>query len=112
MSVLVTSRYLFSVGQQDANGRFFLSDRQPFRFVNLSDNRQHFVVQGDTLFNLAARYFQGLARPAGFWWVIADFQPQPILDPTLRLLEGSTIVVPSLKTLTTRVFNSKRRPSV
>jgi len=55
----------------------------------------HPIEAGDTLWNLAERYWAGLfAEPAEFWWIIADFQPTPILDPTLQLVPGEVIFIP------------------
>lgn len=92
----------------------YLTDREKFRYETLSDNRSHVVREGDTLHNLAARFYAALSDPptfsaASLWWVIADFQPNPIHDPTIRLSTGSTIVIPSLRTLNDRVFNPNVR---
>jgi hypothetical protein len=40
-----------------------------------------------------------LPRACGFWWAIADFQPDPILDPTLRLEPGRRLFIPSVRVL-------------
>jgi len=93
----------------DDDERLHLTDREPFRFQPLSDNRQHLVREGDTLFSLAGRYFASLPRPSGLWWVIADFQPEPVHDPTLGLELGRLVVVPSVRTLVEEIFSEKRR---
>lgn len=103
------SRYTFCSGVLDEAGRLFLTEREPFRYRALPDNRQHVVKEGETLFTLAGRYFASLPRPAGLWWVIADFQPDPIHDPTLALELGRLLVVPSLRTVVEEVFSEKRR---
>lgn len=103
------SRYSFSAAVLDDGGRLFLTEREPFRFRSLPDNRQHVVQQGDTLFSLAGRYFAPLPRPAGLWWVIADFQPEPIHDPTLALDLGRVMFVPSVRVITGEVFAEARR---
>jgi hypothetical protein len=103
------SRHALVVGQEDTAGKLELTEREPFRFRTFDDNRTHVVREGDTLHSLAARYFSGLARPAGFWWVIADFQPDPIVDPTIALETGRVLVVPSVRTLTEEILSEKRR---
>jgi len=103
------SRYSFSAAVQDDAGRLFLTEREPFRFRSLSDNRQHVVQQGDTVFSLAGRYFAPLPRPSGLWWVIADFQPEPIHDPTLALDLGRLLFIPSIRVITEEVFAEARR---
>jgi hypothetical protein len=103
------SRYTFSSAVLDDGERLLLTDREPFRFRALPDNRQHVVKEGDTLFSLAGRYFAPLPRPAGLWWIIADFQPDPIHDPTLALDIGRVLLVPSVRTVVEEVFSEKRR---
>ncbi len=103
------SRYTFCEAVLDDNGCLFLTERQPYRYRALADNRQHVVNEGDTLFTLAGRYFAPLPRPAGLWWIIADFQLDPIHDPTLVLESGRVIVIPSLRTVTEEIFSEARR---
>lgn len=103
-----SSRYTFTAGIVDSAGRLHLTDRERFRFIDLPDNRQHVVKDGETLFTLAARFFSPLPRPAGLWWIIADFQSDPIHDPTLKLSRGTMLTIPSIRTVTDRVFNEER----
>lgn len=86
-----------------------LTEREPYRFRELPDNRLHKVREGDSLMTLASRYFDGMPRPAGLWWVIADFQPQPITDPTVRLRPGAFVVIPSIRTVQEDIFSTTRR---
>lgn len=95
----VGSRYASCLGVTDDDGRLVLTERELFAFRDLPDNRVHVVVQGDTLWHLAGRYFVPLPRACGYWWVLADFQPEPIVDPTLELEAGRTLYVPSAATL-------------
>lgn len=92
------SRYTFSLGVTNDAGRAALTDREPFRFRALPDTREHVVVQGDTLWHLAGRYFAPLPRACGFWWVIADFNE--VVDPTLALEVGARLFIPSVRVLT------------
>lgn len=103
------SRHAFCTAQGDAAGRLFLSERAPYRYRPLPDNRVHVVGEGDTLTSLAARYFADLPNPAWLWWVIADFQPTPIFDPTLALSPADALIIPSVQTVLTRVFDEARR---
>lgn len=104
------SRHLFTSAQtKGTDRRLFLSDRTPFRYVDLPDNRVHTVREGDTLHRLAARYFAPLGRlplisAANLWWVIADFQPVPIHDPTVQLVRGEKVIIPSVRTVTERIL--------
>ncbi len=103
------SRHLFALGVPDELGRRFLSEREPYRFKEHTDTRVHVVAQGDTLERLAGRYFAPLPRACGFWWVLADFQPDPIVDPTLELDVGRRLFVPSLRVLTDVILGEQRR---
>lgn len=107
------SRHLFTTAQiRNGDQRLFLSDRVPFRFVDLPDNRVHTVKRGDTLHRLAARYFAPIGElpfisAANLWWVIADFQPTPIHDPTIQLTEGAKLIIPSVRTVQERVLQPR-----
>lgn len=103
------SRHTFTTAVRTEGEPQFLTDRVPYRFRQFSDNRQVIAGRGDTLFHIAGRAFQPLPRPAGLWWVIADFQPQPIHDPTIQLAPGQVLVVPSVRTVIEEILNEKRR---
>lgn len=103
------SRFGFCLGVPDQQGRRFLTEREPYRYRVFADNRLHRVVEGETLFDLAGRNFAPLPRACGFWWAIADFQPDPILDPTIALEEGMTVVIPSTRVLTDVILAEGRR---
>jgi hypothetical protein len=104
------SRHLFTTAQKRGDDeRLYLADRVPFRFVDLSDNRVHTVREGDTLHRIAGLYLASLGQlpfisAANLWWVIADFQPIPIHDPTVQLVRGSKIFVPSVRTVNERIL--------
>jgi len=106
------SRHLFTLGiknADDSKERVFLTDRSRYFFRVLPDNRQHVVIEGDSLFNLAGRYFSPISRACGIWWIIADFQPEPIHDPTLKLARGRLMIIPSLATVLAEIFSVSRR---
>ena len=102
------SRHSFCRAVQDGRGHLYLTDREPYGFVGHADNRQHLVVQGDTLFSLAGYYFVPLPRACGYWWAIADFQPTPIIDPTCDLTVGTTLHIPALRVLTDVILGTWR----
>lgn len=107
------SRFAFCVGfTDDADGSFLLEDPEPFTYRDFSDTRSHTVAEGDTLFTLAAEYFASFPRPSGLWWVIADFQPDPIIDPTRKLAVGRVLFIVSERVVTEEVFNESRRQAV
>jgi hypothetical protein len=103
------SRYQYSVATLDQSGALLLSDPEPFAYVALADNVIHTAETGDRLWFLAHRYFQPLARPSGLWWILADFQPVPIFDPTLSIPAGTTIYIPSVRTVLEQIFNANRQ---
>lgn len=105
----VGSRFGFSLGVHDDVGILQLTDREPYRFRPHADNRIHTTVQGDTFWDLAGRYFAPLPRACGYWWAIADFQPDPVVDPTLALEPGRRIVIPSLRVLTDVILGEAAR---
>lgn len=103
------SRYTFTEAYTDAEGDRVLTDPDPYRYRDFPDNRVHIIAEGDTLWALAGRYFPGFANPEELWWVIADFQPDPVHDPTLKLAPGRTLVIPSVRTVVEEIFSENRR---
>jgi len=103
------SRHSFAQGIQYPDEPAFLTDREPFLFRVLDDSTEHLVRRGDTLYSLAGAYYHGFFRPSGLWWVIADFQPQPVHDPTITLTPGSVMIIPSPRTVQEQIFTSQRR---
>jgi len=93
------SRYKHSIALQDENGAIFLDIRPRMLYMGGYDEILHEVVLGDTLHNLAQRYYGAFPEPAGLWWTIAEFQPEPINDPTVRLEPGTWLVIPSVDTI-------------
>jgi len=114
MPPLLNSRYERAYGVEDDDGVLYLTEREPFRYdKGLPGTRRHVVALGDSLQVLAFRYFQGFRLPGGLgpehlWWVIADFQPNPILDPTIDLEVGRVLYIPSLQVIKRRVFGGVR----
>lgn len=102
------SRHTFTTAFLDGE-ELILTEAERYRFRAFRDNRIHVVKEEDTIFNLAARYFRGLPRPDGLYWVIMDFQPDPIHDPTIKLSVGTTLVIPSLRTVQEEIFSERRR---
>jgi len=103
------SRYSFSLGVWDEAGRLLLTERVPYGYQPHADTHVHLVAQGDSLWGLAGRYYAPLPRACGFWWVLADFQPEPIIDATLELEAGRRVYIPSLRVLTDVILSEQRR---
>lgn len=109
----INSRHSFTTAQTDAaTRRLYLGDRVPFRFRDVRDNTMHTVRAGDTLWGLASIYFAPLGRPpiysaAMLYWVIQDFQPTPIHDPTIALQDGEVLVIPSVPFVLNEILRSR-----
>ncbi|RJS13445.1 hypothetical protein DRW03_36085 [Corallococcus sp. H22C18031201] len=109
MAPHVGSRYSFCLGVRDEAGLLLLTERIPYGYQPHADTRVHLVAQGDSLWGLAGLYFAPLPRACGFWWVLADFQPEPIIDATLALEAGRRLFVPSLRVLTDVILGEQQR---
>lgn len=98
------SRYAYAPRFVDGRGNVRLMARVPFRYRAFDDTVTHTVNEGDSLFTLAGHYYAPMPRACGYWWAIADFQPEPIIDGTLALPLGSQIYVPSARVLVTLIL--------
>lgn len=107
--IFPTSRYRYCIEYQDADENSYLDEREPFRYQEIEDNRFHRVVDGDTWWGIASLYFQGFPRACGLWWLLCEYQPEPVIDPTIALAPGSIVVVPPMRLVRMEVFNSERR---
>ena len=104
------SRFRFSFATTDDQDRVFLSDRERFFFREESDTISYSVVEGDTLFRIAARAYRDITdTPAQLFWVIADFQRPPIHDLTIKLEVGREILIPSTRLIDEEILNERRR---
>ena len=109
----IDSRFLFTFARKrEGSDALWMTPREPLRYLELDDNRIHIVSEGETLHGLASLYFTSLGRlplfsAANLWWVIADFQPEPIHDPTIRLVGGQRLIIPSTRTVIERVLRPR-----
>jgi hypothetical protein len=112
MAVQTNSRYVGSAAYLDSQGRLFLGDRIKFPFRNLSDNEVYTVRGRETLRSIAATHYSELSVPprffaASLYFVIVDFQPEDfdeLQDPWLPLIPGTTLILPSSRTVTSQIF--------
>lgn len=108
MAIGVSSRFRWSEIYQDEQGRRFLGPRPRFGYRPLPDNREHPIRGGERLWHVSQLSFPDHPRAGALYWVIADFQPEPILDPTILLPEGHRLVIPSVRTLETLILATDR----
>lgn len=106
--MLPTSRYRYSTVERDSGGRVYLGPRPVFGYRELDDTLTHIASEGETLHAIAAAYYVGLDRPEQFFWVIADFQPEPIRDVTIPVEAERQLYIPSLRVLETQILSPNR----
>lgn len=102
------SRYLGQKGVYDQNGNLILTTRNRFSYDSkLGGIRRHVVIEGENLQTIAFRYFNSIPNAEHLWWVIADFQPEPIFDGTLDLVPGTVLYIPSTRVVQDRIIGAK-----
>jgi hypothetical protein len=101
------SRLQFSEGVVDASGCTWLTAVNPYRYVDLADNETHTVKDGETLGGLAFDRY----GDATLYWVLMDFQPTPIHDPTIALEAGMVLILPSYRTVFEEILSESQRDS-
>jgi hypothetical protein len=109
MSVYPYSRNRYATEHLDDNGVSYLDEDEPVRYSPEPDHRFHVAAEGDTWWGLAHLYFYGIQRACGLWWALCDYQPEPVIDPTIAIVPGRTVVIPSERVLRTKLFTAARR---
>lgn len=113
MPPIKNSRYQYSIGLTDTEGRTFLTEPPRIAYQDSLDNTIHVVQGGERLQDIAERYFGDFGSDvfpaAGLWYIVAQFQPTPIIDPTVKLKEGARLYIPSKRYVAQRVFDQARR---
>lgn len=93
------------MGRKDENGKLYLTEVTPFGWdPKLSGTRTYTVKEGDTLHGIAYQHFKPLPNAEHLFWVIAGFQPIPIMDLTLDLEKGRTLYIPSTRVVEERII--------
>lgn len=107
------SRHTFTRSFTDSTGQLVLSRAEPYRFREFADNIPHTVRGRQSLFTIAGQRYRVIdpIRACGLWWVVADFQPEPIHDPTLQLEDGRVLILLSPRRVLEEVFSEARRIS-
>lgn len=98
MATDLTSRYRFTRSMVDdisVKETIYTQTREPIEFEDDVENTTYVIRAGDTLQTIANKFFVGFPNPPSMWWIIAEFQIVPIKDPTLRLVPGSVLTIPS-----------------
>ena len=105
----VYSRYQFCTMLGGNGETAYLDEREPFRFSDEPDNKLYTAREGDTWWGMAWKFFTGFPNPSCLWWLLCEYQPEPVVDPTIRIEAGRVIVIPSERLLRTKVFNRENR---
>lgn len=107
---LPRSRYALASELRDASGFVIVDTPAPMRFRARPDTIVHRALATDTWYGLAARYYSGLhRRPEHLWWVLCDFQPEPVLDPTIPPEPGEFVYIPAPAFVQGEVFALRSR---
>ena len=79
----------------------YMSLHEPVRFQERDDNLTFTARKGDRLDHIAVVFY----RDPKLFWVLADYQPNPIMNPMLPLEKGRIIYGPSLERLQQEILN-------
>jgi hypothetical protein len=91
-----TYRHARAIQFDDGRIIFRLPERIPFE--DRDDSILHISNGRERLWDLAQLYYGSEVRDAiDLWEVIAQFQPEPIQDPSIPLQAGLSVLIPSLE---------------
>ncbi len=103
------SLYVNSWEVEDDDGFRYTTEVEPYPYEKLPDNIEHICVEGDTWHSIASKYWSPIPQAGTYSRAIADFQPDPILDPFIKLQRGQKIIVPSRITFESKILDPERR---
>ena len=107
------SRYRFCDVLTDEDGKSYLSERSPFGYRASPDNLERVVVDNDTWWSIAGLWYRDLApNPSMLFWIVCDYQPVPVVDPTLAIPAGVTVYGPHPDVVKEQILNESRRLAV
>ena len=109
MPMFQWSRYRYCTQFTGEDGVTYIDEREPFRYRDEKDNRFHRAKEGDSWWGLSHSYFQGVPRPSGLWWLLCEYQPTPVIDPTIIIPSNTLVIIPSARVLRMYVFSQQRR---
>ena len=90
------SRYAAAEIFIEADGRTSTGLPPPVYYVDRADTIVYRADVGDSWARIASRHYRGIhRRPEHLWWVLCNFQPQPVLDPTVPPQPGDLVHVPA-----------------
>lgn len=98
--------------EKEIDGKLRILPDAPFRFQEFDDTIKHICSDGETLWEIAAKYYhkRGLPRASMWYMWIANFQPEPIVDPTLKMKGGKVLYIPSPRVIRNYAQDSARDP--
>lgn len=101
------SRHIGTIAFKRNGGVLYLSTPDRIAYEEREDTIIHEAMDGETVYGLAEKYFgeDGWKR----WDIIAQFQPNPIIDPTVPFEVGQTVYIPSRRFIEERVTNKSRK---
>jgi len=88
-------------------GKLYLTTLEPMRYEDREDTTLHEAMSGDTLMQIAELYYGKDGWK--YWRMLAMFQPDPIVDPTVAFKAGKMVYVPSRRKVSEYMNPSVRR---
>jgi len=101
------SVYRNSLERTDEDGNLYTTDAEPFLYVDLPDNSEHIVSDGEQWWDIAHIYWHPIPQAKSYWRFIAEFQPEPVTDPFIPPKKGTTVYVPSKDTFEKKILGSR-----
>lgn len=79
------------------DGKLYVSLPERVPYLGEDGAIPHICTGNENLLDISLAYFRGLYQdPVSKWWIIAQAQDDPVVDPLVPLKKGTILMIPSI----------------
>uniref|UniRef100_A0A6H1Z9L9 Uncharacterized protein n=1 Tax=viral metagenome TaxID=1070528 RepID=A0A6H1Z9L9_9ZZZZ len=88
---------IHGVAYEADDGKLYVSLPERLPFDGGDDGIPHVCTGNENVLDICLAYFRGIYQdPVDKWWIVAQAQNDPVVDPLVPLRKGTILVIPSI----------------